>query len=214
MVLHWRQLYSHRWCCHRSVSDVSSTTYRRRRCLWRGRIDSILFSLRHWRAHQEQTSSRRNLTYVWILRADCYLWISNRYISPLPFCIQINKFLARKFVEHPNLGWRYCFYLAIICNGIAIILLFFCYHPPTFRMLHMEGKTKLQQFKELDFAGVVLMTAGIVLLLLGISWGGVDYPWSSARPIATIVLGALLLIGFGFYGMNTFCPPPLVVCQC
>ena len=67
-------------------------------------------------------------------------------------------------------------------------------------MLHLEGKTKMQQFKELDFGGILLVCAGMVLLLLGISWGGVKYPWKSAGAIVPIVLGSSLLISFGFYG--------------
>ena len=38
--------------------------------------------------------------------------------------------ISRKFIENPSLGWRWCFYINIINTGLAIMLLFFCYHPP------------------------------------------------------------------------------------
>lgn len=32
------------------------------------------------------------------------------------------------------------------------------------------------------------------------AWGGAAYPWSSAHVLATLILGCVLLIAFGFYG--------------
>ena len=61
----------------------------------------------------------------------------------------------------------------IIVIGLAIVLLFFCYHPPSFNMLH-EHKSKKQQMKELDYPGILLWTAGLVLFLMGISWVSTD----------------------------------------
>ncbi|KAF2735572.1 fungal trichothecene efflux pump [Polyplosphaeria fusca] len=104
--------------------------------------------------------------------------------------------IARAFVLNPNLGWRWTYYLNIIVVGLAVILLFFCYHPPNFRMLH-EHKSKKEQMKELDYVGMFLWTAGLVLFLMGISWGGGLYPWKSAAVICTIVIGAACLIAFG-----------------
>ena len=69
-------------------------------------------------------------------------------------------------------------------------------------MLHMEGKTKIQQFRELDFGGMLFMCSGMVLVLLGNSLGGVNYPWKSAGATAPIVIGTVLLVVFGFYGKN------------
>ncbi|KAF2254749.1 fungal trichothecene efflux pump [Trematosphaeria pertusa] len=106
--------------------------------------------------------------------------------------------IARAFIQHPSLGWRWTYYLNIIVIGCAIILLFFCYHPPNFRMLH-EHKSKKQQLKELDYVGMFLWTAGLVIFLLGISWGGGLYPWKSAAVICAIVLGGACLIAFGFW---------------
>jgi MFS family permease len=108
--------------------------------------------------------------------------------------------LARKFVQHPNLGWRWCFYLAIICNGLSVILFYVFYHPPSFQMLHLEGKTVKQQIKLLDFWGIGFLCSGATLLLLGISWGGSSYPWMSAGSIAPIVIGGTLLVVFVIYG--------------
>ncbi|KAH8176649.1 fungal trichothecene efflux pump (TRI12) domain-containing protein [Sarocladium implicatum] len=100
--------------------------------------------------------------------------------------------IARKFIE-TGMGWRWCFYINIIDVGLAIILLFIFYHPPTFDLLH-ERKTKRQLLKELDYVGIFLWTAGLTIFLMGISWGGTMYPWKSAATISAIVIGAVLLV--------------------
>jgi hypothetical protein len=53
--------------------------------------------------------------------------------------------------------------------------------------------------KVLDLIGVILFVGGITVLLLGISWGGVTYPWKSARVIVPILIGAFTLVAFGFW---------------
>jgi hypothetical protein len=65
-------------------------------------------------------------------------------------------------------------------------------------MLH-KRRTRWEQFKRQDFIGMCLYIAGLVLLLMGVSWGGGSYPWKSAHCIATIVVGVLTLVAFGVY---------------
>jgi len=108
--------------------------------------------------------------------------------------------IARSFILHTAAGWRWSYYLGIIMSGLAIILYQFMYHPPTYDQLHVHGKTKFQMFKELDFVGIFLYVAGLVLFLIGLSWGGRIYPWKSAAVICTIVIGFLTLVAFGLYG--------------
>ncbi|KAJ0167262.1 putative MFS-type transporter C16A3.17c [Colletotrichum tanaceti] len=102
-------------------------------------------------------------------------------------------FIARGFVKNPILGWRWCFYLNIITVGLAIVLLYLFYHPPTFELFHAR-KTKRQLLKELDYIGIFLWAAGLTLLLLGVSWGGVLFPWGSPAVISSLAMGIALLV--------------------
>ncbi|WQF78906.1 Putative sugar transporter, major facilitator transporter Str1/Tri12, MFS transporter superfamily [Colletotrichum destructivum] len=102
-------------------------------------------------------------------------------------------FIARGFVKNPNLSWRWCFYINIITIGLAIVLLYLFYHPPTFELLHAR-KTKRQLLKELDYIGIFLWTTGLTLLLLGVSWGGVMFPWGSPATISSLTIGTALLV--------------------
>lgn len=95
--------------------------------------------------------------------------------------------IAYALIAH--LSWRWTFYLGAISNGIALVLTAIFYWPPGFVGLHPNGKTRLQQFKELDFVGLILFGGGLTSFLLGISWGGAPYPWASAHVLAPLILG-------------------------
>lgn len=96
------------------------------------------------------------------------------------------------------MSWRWCYYVNIIDVGLAIIFLFFFYHPPTFELLH-ERKTKREIMKDLDYLGIFLWTAGLTVFLMGVSFGGKIYPWKSAATISSIVIGLVLLIALFLY---------------
>lgn len=55
--------------------------------------------------------------------------------------------------------------------GIAIVLQVLFYRPPSFRQLHGNERTIAQELKRVDWVGMFLLVAGLLLFLLGISWG-------------------------------------------
>ncbi|KAI1854215.1 hypothetical protein JX265_000619 [Neoarthrinium moseri] len=93
------------------------------------------------------------------------------FISSAPFAV-FGPIIARLFIENTASKWRWSYFLGDIFSVIALALYFFLYHPPTYNQLHVNGKTKRQQVKELDFIGIFLFIAGCVLFLVGLSWGG------------------------------------------
>ncbi|KIW90838.1 uncharacterized protein Z519_08621 [Cladophialophora bantiana CBS 173.52] len=98
-----------------------------------------------------------------------------------------------------NEGWRWIYYLPAIMAGLAFILLFFFYHPPDFRLLH-RNQTKWQALARIDWVGLGIYLGSIVCFLLGISWGGQQYPWGSPRVIATICVGPVGFASFLLWG--------------
>jgi hypothetical protein len=58
-----------------------------------------------------------------------------------------------------------------------------------------------EQFKALDFGGIFLFCAGMVLFLIGLSLGGTVYPWTDAHVLGTLIVGIFTIIGFVLYGM-------------
>ncbi|KAL1898142.1 hypothetical protein Sste5346_003544 [Sporothrix stenoceras] len=117
--------------------------------------------------------------------------------------------IARAFVANENMGWRWCYYLNVIVSGLSIVLLALCYFPPTFHMINKE-LTTMQELRQLDYGGLFLYSAGLVLLLLGFTWGQGTYPWSSAHVIAPIVVGAVLVAVFFLYQIYMPLKQPLM----
>ena len=66
-------------------------------------------------------------------------------------------------------------------------------------MLHTT-RTKKDIIKMLDLGGTVLFVGGLILFLIGISWGGTQYPWKSGHVIGMILGGAATLVIFVLYG--------------
>jgi predicted MFS family arabinose efflux permease len=89
--------------------------------------------------------------------------------TSVPFAV-FGPPIARAFYENTALQWRWSYILGCIINFIAAATYYFCYHPPTYLQLHVGGKSKIKQLKSLDWIGIFLYTAGIVLFLIGLNW--------------------------------------------
>lgn len=108
--------------------------------------------------------------------------------------------IARSLILHTAAKWRWSYYLGIIMSVISLILYQLSYHPPTYKQLHVQGKTKRQQMAELDYGGMFLFISGMVLFLIGLSWGGTTYNWGSPQVLCALVIGIATLVAFVLYG--------------
>lgn len=68
-------------------------------------------------------------------------------------------------------GWRWCYYSYIMMMTLACAMQYLFYNPPSFSQLHGGERTIVQEIKRIDFVGALLMTIGMTLFLLGVSWG-------------------------------------------
>lgn len=131
------------------------------------------------------------------------IWISAIFLSS----IEVSCFgpvIASALVTNTKQAWRWSFYLNIIVASLASICFYFFYHPPTFNLLH-RNRSRMEQVKRLDFVGLFLFVAGLALFLIGLSWGGQQYPWKSGYVIGTIVSGFASLVAFVVYGIYRQC---------
>lgn len=90
-----------------------------------------------------------------------------QFIISFPFAC-FGPVMARSLVLHTTLGWRWAYYINLMTCGISVVLFYFFYHPPTYRMLH-RGKSMRQELWRLDYVGLVMYCGGLIMLLLGIS---------------------------------------------
>lgn len=125
--------------------------------------------------------------------------VSLVFISSLPFAV-FGPVVARSFYNHTASKWRWSYFLGDILGFLSLLLYWFFYHPPTYQQLHVQGKTRWQMTKELDFCGIFLYVSGCALFLIGLSWGGVQYPWASAQTLCTLLVGVALIVAFVVYG--------------
>lgn len=89
-----------------------------------------------------------------------------------------------------NVSWRWCFYINLPIGAVALVVFVFVFNPP-----RATGSIR-KKLKLIDYVGVFFLTAGLVLLLLAMTFGGNQYKWGSAAVILCFVLGGLLTIVF------------------
>lgn len=108
--------------------------------------------------------------------------------------------ISYAFIAYTKPGWRSCYWWCFTFEALTTILLFFFYHPPTFETKHRQDhKSKLQLCREIDYIGLLLFTAGCLLILLALNWGGGTHPWSSSWVIAPIIVGFGCFVILGFW---------------
>ncbi|KAL4812506.1 fungal trichothecene efflux pump [Aspergillus spinulosporus] len=120
------------------------------------------------------------------------------FMSSLPFAV-FGPVLARLLIQNTDQGWRWSYYIGLILAVVATVLYHFLYHPPKYAQLNVDGKTKWQMFRELDFVGIFLFVAGCVVFLIGLSWGGTIHPWVSAPTLCALLIGIATIVAFMLY---------------
>lgn len=99
------------------------------------------------------------------------------------------------FISRTSIGWRGAYWYMCAFHGCAGLFMFFFYHPPTFTTKHGEDrKSRWELVCEMDYIGLLLFVAGCTIFLIGLNFGGRQYPWKSAAVIAPIIVGFALLV--------------------
>jgi EmrB/QacA subfamily drug resistance transporter len=88
-----------------------------------------------------------------------------------------------------NTSWRWVFYVNIPIGLAAMLVLIFL-------MPNLRGRAKEIS---IDYIGAALLVLGTVPLLLGFTWAGTQYDWSSPQIIGLFAWSLLTLTGFIFY---------------
>ena len=88
--------------------------------------------------------------------------------------------------------------IGIVLNALSTITLYFWYHPPSTGK-RLEGQTKWQALKALDWTGLFLLNVGVILFLVSLSLGGATYPWGHPGVIAPLVISIVLFILFAIW---------------
>ncbi|KAG0069334.1 hypothetical protein BGZ89_003075 [Linnemannia elongata] len=102
----------------------------------------------------------------------------------------VGPLLGGVFVEHST--WRWCFYLNLPLVVVAFGLI------AKFLDVPFERSDLGQKLRRVDYAGVTIVIAAVLCLLLPLAWGGTTYAWNSGVIIALFVTSALLVAALVF----------------
>ncbi|KAH7131799.1 major facilitator superfamily domain-containing protein [Dendryphion nanum] len=103
----------------------------------------------------------------------------------------IGPFLGGALVDSAT--WRWVFWIVPMLALPAAVLIFF-FLP----LKHDRGNYR-EKVQKIDYGGIVLNLAAVLLVLIPLSGGGVQYAWNSPFVIAMLTLGACTTIAFILY---------------
>ena len=97
------------------------------------------------------------------------------------------------FTQH--VSWRWIFYINIPIGICALVAIAVVLQIPVTRVAH-----------KIDYWGMTLLSAGVVCLILLLTWGGTQYAWASSTIISLGVASAILLTTFCFVELRVVEP--------
>jgi EmrB/QacA subfamily drug resistance transporter len=85
-----------------------------------------------------------------------------------------------------NTSWRWIFLVNVPVGLVALAVIGLTMPRRAPRLHH-----------SVDYRGAVLLAGGVGALMLGLTWGGHDYPWGSPQVLGAFGVAGALLIAFG-----------------
>ncbi|KAI9001454.1 iron permease [Trametes punicea] len=104
------------------------------------------------------------------------------------FAAAIGPVIGGSFAEKAT--WRWLFYLNLPLAGIAFTLV------ALFLNVRTPPGTLQEKLARIDWVGNLLIITGTTLALIGLTWGGISFPWGSAHVLAPLIIGAVLMACF------------------
>jgi EmrB/QacA subfamily drug resistance transporter len=93
------------------------------------------------------------------------------------------------------LSWRAVFYVTLPIGLAALLVIWRVFPSDTVGDGERAGSSSRAR-QPIDLGGALTSVGAITLLLLGLSWGGRDYAWSSPQVLGSLTVGVALLVAF------------------
>ena len=82
--------------------------------------------------------------------------------------------------------------------GVTALGVLIGYQPPK-RHTQFDHLSLWQKLGRLDLVGTAMLTIGLTLFLVGLNLGGATFAWTATPVLTTLIIGIVILIGFGVY---------------
>ncbi|KAF8810805.1 MFS general substrate transporter [Phlegmacium glaucopus] len=105
----------------------------------------------------------------------------------------VGPIIGGAFAQRRDFTWRGLFYLNLPLTGISMLLCLF------FLNLKIPHQTFRDKFRRIDWIGNFIVVGSSTAALLGLTWGGIRYPWSSFHVLVPLILGVVGLFAFMVY---------------
>ncbi|KAK2794270.1 hypothetical protein FQN50_009925 [Emmonsiellopsis sp. PD_5] len=92
------------------------------------------------------------------------------------------------FTEKVN--WRWCFYVNLPFGGFSFATLFFWLKIETPKTPLLAG------LRTIDWLGTITIIGGTLMVLFGLEFGGITFPWNSATVICLLIFGLIVMALF------------------
>jgi MFS family permease len=88
-----------------------------------------------------------------------------------------------------HLSWRWAFYVNLPFCLIGMIMV-----PTCVKLTAIKESSLQDKITRVDWIGGVLFIGSMTVLLMGLSWAGVQYSWRSTQTLVPIIVGVVGLV--------------------
>jgi MFS family permease len=105
-------------------------------------------------------------------------------------------------------NWRWCFGVNLPICIIALVLMWFWLQLSSGNS--WKGLSVLQQIGQVDYVGLLLLTAAVILILCALSLAGTVYLWSEPAIVLSLAGGFSGIVAFIFWERSRRCTHPIM----